>query len=89
MYLENPVLFGGNTADGSFDTLDFGAIQDGQIPADIDPAVTACLLYQLATQSVPSYLNGVITPTVDALDFVISKIGPQLTNLGCPIPLTK
>jgi len=89
MYLENPVLFGGNTAAGSFDALNFGSIQNGKIPANISPQVTSCLLYQLATQSIPSYANGVITPSVAALDFVVSKLGTQLTNLGCPIPLTK
>lgn len=89
MYLENPVLFGGNTADGSFDTINFGAIQDGKISSSIDAADTACLLYQLSTQSVPSSLNGVITPTVKALNLISSKVAPQFKNLGCPRPLTK
>jgi len=90
MYLEYPVLFGGNTAAGSFDALSFGSfIQDGTLmQTSIDGAPTACLLYQLATGTVPSYLNGVITPTVDALDFILTKVGPQFANLGCPIPLT-
>lgn len=87
-YLENPVLFGGKTADGSFNAIDFGSIQDGKISASISATNTACLLYQLSTQSVPSYLNGVITPTVDALNFISSKVAPQFKNLGCPIPLT-
>lgn len=89
MYLENPVLFGGNTASGSFDTINFGAIQNGTISSSINAADTSCLLYQLATQSVPSYLNGVITPSVDALSFIASKVAPQFQNLGCPQPLTK
>lgn len=87
-YLEHPVLFGGNTANGSFDAINFGAIKNGKISSSISPANTACLLYQLVTQSVPSYLNGVTTPTVDALTFVLTKIKPTLQNLGCPIPLT-
>lgn len=88
-YLLYPVLFGGNTADGSFDALNYGAIVDGQISKDISATNTACLLYQLATQSVPSYLNGVISPTVDALNFITGKVAPQFQNLGCPSPLTK
>merc|ERR1712125_69665 len=88
MYLVEPVLFGGNTAPDSFDTLNFGNIQDGKLPVGLDAADTSCLLYQLATQSVPSYLNGVITPTVEALSFVAKQIGPELDNLGCPRPLT-
>ena len=89
-YLLDPVLFGGNTADGSFDAIpDFGAIQDGMISSSISPTNTACLLYQLATQSVPSYLNGLLTPTIDALNFITSKVAPQFENLGCPRPLTK
>ncbi|EMC91914.1 hypothetical protein BAUCODRAFT_311020 [Baudoinia panamericana UAMH 10762] len=89
MYLENPVLFGGNTADGSFDTLNWGAIQDGKISADISATDTSCLLYQLATQSIPSYANSVVEPTVDALAFALSKLNPSFENLGCPIALTK
>jgi hypothetical protein len=88
MYLENPVLFGGNTADGSFDAINFGAIKDGKIEASISAKDTSCLLYQLATGQVPGYLNGVITPTVEALSFVATKLGPEFANLGCPIPLT-
>ena len=86
MYLEHPVLFGGATGNGGFDALPtFGTdITKGTL----NVANTECLLYQLATQSVPSYLNGVITPTVEALSFVQSKIGAQLKNLGCPQPLT-
>lgn len=88
MYLKNPVLFGGNTASGSFDTLNYGAIQNGTISPNITPAETACLLYQLATGPVPSSLNGLITPTVSALQFVATKLGPEFKNLGCPIALT-
>ncbi|PMD35393.1 putative aromatic peroxygenase [Hyaloscypha variabilis F] len=87
-YLEYPVLFGGATGNGGFDLLNFGSIQNGTLVATPGTA-TVCLLYQLATQSIPSSLNGLITPTVAVLDFVASKLGPTLTNLGCPIPLTK
>lgn len=86
MYLEHPVLFGGATGPNGFDALPVWGtdITNGTLA----PANTECLLYQLATQSVPSYLNGVITPTVDAISFFQSKLGSQYANLGCPKPLT-
>jgi len=88
-YLEYPVLFGGNTGNGGFNTLSFGSsIQNGTLIAPPDASVTACLLYQLATERVPSYLNSILTPTVEALSFVSSKLGARLENLGCPQPLT-
>lgn len=89
MYLLHPVLFGGNTADGSFDGINFGAIQDGQLSVNIGATETACLLYQLATGPLPSSLNGILTPTVEALSFIASKVSPEFDNLGCPRPLTK
>lgn len=90
MYLLHPVLFGGNTADGKFDVITFGAIQNGTISPGLDVKTTSCLLYQLATQSIPSYLNGLITPTSNALAFALSKLsGTDFSNLGCPTPLTK
>lgn len=89
-YLQYPVLFGGATGDGSFNALpDFGAIQDGMLSSSISATNTACLLYQLATERVPSSLNGILTPTIDALNFITSKVAPQFENLGCPRPLTK
>jgi len=90
MYLEHPVLFGGNTAAGSFDAISFGSfIKNGTLSAPANGPNVACLLYQLTTGSIPSYLNGVITPTVDALNFAASKLAPAYANLGCPIPLTR
>lgn len=88
MYLLHPVLFGGNTASGSFDTISFGSIKNGKISSSISAKDTSCLLYQLSTGSVPSSLNGVLTPTVKALAFIASKVTPSFKNLGCPIPLT-
>lgn len=88
MYLRNPVLFGGNSASGTFDTVNFGAIKNGTISSDISATETSCLLYQLATGSVPDFGNGVLTPTVKALAFIASKVTPSFKNLGCPIPLT-
>lgn len=89
LYLENPVLFGGATGNGGFDLLDFrGFIQNGTLVAVPNAATTTCLLYQLLTFPVSSNLNGILTPTVEALTFILTKILPTLTNLGCPIPLT-
>ena len=62
--------------------------KNGKIEAGISAKDTSCLLYQLATGQLPGYLNGVITPTVEALSFVATKLGPEFANLGCPIPLT-
>lgn len=88
-YLENPVLFGGATGNGGYDLIDFGGyIKNGTLLATPDAAVTSCLLYQLLTFPVASSLNGVVTPTVSALTFILTKITPTLKNLGCPIPLT-
>lgn len=77
MYLLHPVLFGGNTANGTFDAISWGPIQNGEIPSSISATDTSCLLYQLATQSVPSSLNGVLTPSVDALTLIATKLEPQ------------
>nr|AQA29370.1 hypothetical protein 77 [Fulvia fulva] len=91
MYLLKPVPFGGNTAAGTFNVINFGAIQNGTIDqaVGLDPKVGACLLYQLLTERVPSYLNGLITPSVDALSLIATKLsGTDFANLGCPQPLT-
>lgn len=88
-YLAYPVLFGGNTGNGGFDGLNFGdGIKDGSL-VGVDATTVVCLIYQLATQSVPSSLDGLITPTVNALSFVLTKVNPQFANLGCPLALTK
>ena len=87
-YLEYPVLFGGSTGNGGFDLINFGQIKNGTLVATPNAPVTACLLYQLTMQSVPSSLGGLITPTVNALSFAASKLDPVFANLGCPNPLT-
>jgi len=88
-YAEYPVLFGGSTGNGGFDLVNFGSIKNGSLIATPGAPETSCLLYQLLTERVPSSLNSVVTPTVDALSLVLSKLDPELKNLGCPIPLTK
>jgi hypothetical protein len=88
MYLLHPVPFGGNTAQGTFSPISFSTIKDGKLPKSPDAAVVTCLLYQLATERIPSSLNGVITPTVNGLAFALSHLNPQFKNLGCPLKLT-
>lgn len=88
-YLANPVLFGGATGNGGFDLINFnGFIENGTLLATPDAATTTCLLYSLLTFPVTSNVNSVLTPTVQALTFILTKITPTLQNLGCPIPLT-
>lgn len=88
MYSEYPRPFGGNTGDGTYDFIDGPGISNGTLTANSASSIS-CLLYQLATERVPSSLNGFLTPTVDALAFATSKLNPIFTNLGCPIPLSK
>lgn len=89
MYLLRPVAFGGNVGDGTFAPLNWrGLIVNGTLGNDIQPAAVSCLLYQLATQSVPSTLNGLVTPTVEAISFFLTRVAPEFANLGCPRPLT-
>lgn len=87
-YLEYPVLFGGKTSDGAFDLISYGPIENGKLPTP-DATTILCLLYQVTSEEVPSSLNSVITPTINSLDFVLSKLGTQIQNLGCPNLLTR
>lgn len=86
-YLEYPVLFGGNTGNGQFDVINGNGFENGKLNATT-PASVMCLLYQLATGQIPATLNGVVTPTVEAVAFAVSKLGPAYANLGCPLPLS-
>ena len=88
MYSENPVQFGGNTGPGQFTGISAQGISGGDLTLS-NPQDVTCFLYQLATERIPSSLNGIITPTVDALSLAASKLNPIFENLGCPIPLTK
>lgn len=89
MYFLAPVPFGGNVGPGTFVPLNWrDVIENGTIATDIQPEAAVCLLYMLATQSVPSTLNGLVTPTVEALSFLATRVAPSFDNLGCPRPLT-
>jgi len=87
MYALNPRPFGGNTGDGQFDFINFGSIDNGTLSAPSATSVS-CLLYMLATERIPSSLNGVVTPSVEALSFALSQLNPAFKNLGCPLKLT-
>lgn len=88
LYSQNPVLFGGATGNGGFDLINFGCIKNGTLIATPGSLEASCLLYQLATQDIPSSLNGVFTPSISTLEFVAKKLNPSFGNLGCPIALT-
>lgn len=88
MYGAHPVLFGGNTADGSFDVISTGnGIKNGKLVVPNATSMT-CLLLQLSTERLPTSLDGVVTPTLQTIEFALSKLKPSFKNFGCPIPLT-
>jgi hypothetical protein len=87
MYLENPVLFGGNTAAGHFDGIDFAAIKEGKLDVDISVDNLLCLVYQLLAWPIPGPANGVLNIGVDAVASITSILGDTIANLGCPQPL--
>ncbi|KAI9662911.1 MAG: hypothetical protein M1821_007958 [Bathelium mastoideum] len=88
MYTAHPVGIGGNV-NGTFVGIDFPPyINDGNLTAT-SPSALACFLYQLVSGPIPSSLNGVIEPSVQALQAALTAIGGEaFTNLGCPIPVT-
>lgn len=73
-YLEHPVLFGGNAGKGNFDALNFGAIKNGKWDATAKAAL--CLMYQLATDNVPSSLSGVSELPLEVLSWAAGKLNP-------------
>ena len=87
MYLENPVLFGGNTEEGHFDGLDFGAIKEGKLDVDISINNALCLVYQLLAWPIPGPANGVLDIGKDAVALITSTVGKTIADLGCPAPL--
>lgn len=83
VYLAHPVLFGGNVGKGNFDALSYGPITDGNLNATQQNIV--CLLYQLATEDVPSSLSGVLTLPLQVLKWTTGKLNPVFKDLGCPL----
>ncbi|MCJ1387504.1 hypothetical protein MMC18_000347 [Xylographa bjoerkii] len=84
-YLEYPVLFGGNAGRGNFDALGtFGtAISGGKLTGNA--AAVNCLLYQFATENVPSSLSGVLTLPVEVIEWAAGKLNPVFEGSGCPL----
>ncbi|KAK4642122.1 hypothetical protein QC761_512205 [Podospora bellae-mahoneyi] len=89
MYTKNPVGFGGN-AGGEFIGINHPPyINDGALNANTTAQDVACLLYQILSRPVPSTLNGIVTPLVEATEaLLISLFGVEYNNLGCPLALT-
>ena len=85
-YLEHPVLFGGNVAQGNFDALNFGSIQNGKLDTSTNSIL--CLIYQLATDNVPSSLNGVLELPLEIVQFAAGKLNPIFKDYGCPLKST-
>ena len=85
-YQAHPVLFGGNTAPGHFDTLSYGPISNGTFAAEPDNVL--CLLYQFATENVPSSLSNVLELPLEVVEFATSKLNPIFKNFGCPLKTT-
>ena len=89
-YSEYPVEFGGNVGVNNFDALDsFGSIQDGMLPNSTTAEDIACLLYQFATENVPSSLSGVLELPVEVVAWTAGKLNPVYANFGCPLHITK
>ena len=86
MYLLHPVLFGGNVGPGNFDALDtFGSISEGKL--DVSANSVTCLLYQLATENVPSGIGLVDTLTTEVVNWTAGKLNPAFKNFGCPLKI--
>lgn len=86
-YLGAPVAFGGNAGVGNFNSEDFGAYtQNGQLN-EMSAADLQCLLFQLATDNVPSAIGGIVTNTLSALSaaWVDAQLQPFGTTSGCPV----
>ncbi|MCJ1418008.1 hypothetical protein MMC32_004353 [Xylographa parallela] len=84
-YLAYPVLFGGNAGLGNFDALGAfgGAISGGKLTGNA--AAVKCLLYQFATEDVPSSLSGVLALPVEVVAWAAGKLGPVFAGSGCPV----
>lgn len=86
LYLEHPVLFGGNVGPGDFDALSFGPITDGKLSSNSKDVL--CLLYQLAVDNVPSSLSTVLELPLQVVQFATGKLNPIFEGYGCPVKTT-
>ncbi|KAL8838635.1 MAG: hypothetical protein Q9170_002081 [Blastenia crenularia] len=85
-YLEHPVLFGGNVGKDNFDALNYGSIKNGNLAATQQNVL--CLLYQFATDNVPSSLSGVLELPLQVVTWAAGKLNPVFKNSGCPLKVT-
>lgn len=84
LYLQYPVLFGGNVGPGKFDALSYGIIVNGNL-TDTSTNAILCLIYQLVTQNVPSSLSGVLDLPTEVVTWAGGKLNPIFENFGCPL----
>ena len=85
-YLEHPVLFGGNVGTNNFDALNYSTIVNGKLPTS--EKALLCLIYQLATDNVPSSLSGVLELPLQVVEFAAGKLNPIFEDYGCPLKTT-
>ncbi|KZO92419.1 Cloroperoxidase [Calocera viscosa TUFC12733] len=85
LYLESPVLFGGNTGVGNFDALGTitSLITGGTYTPPPTPQELLCLVYQLVTDDDPDSLDHLLDLPLDVLNFAINKLDPVFGQLGC------
>ena len=85
LYAEYPVLLGGNAGVGNFDELDtFGSvITGGKLSGNANDV--ECLLYQLATENIPSSLSGVLELPLEVIQWAAGKLNPVFAGTGCPL----
>ena len=86
LYAEHPVLFGGNVGKGNFDAIGYApAISNGNLAATTQNVL--CLLYQLATDNVPSSLSRVLELPLNVRSWGVGKLNPVFQDLGCPLKI--
>ena len=74
-------------AQGDFDAVSFGSsIEDGKLDASTDSVL--CLIYQFATDNVPSSLSGVLELPLEVVQFAAGKLNPLFGNFGCALVST-
>ncbi|KAL8827572.1 MAG: hypothetical protein Q9170_006966 [Blastenia crenularia] len=83
LYLKHPVQFGGNVGKGSFNTISYGPITNGNFPATAQNVW--CLAYQIATENVPSSLTGTLVLPLEVVKWAAGKLNPVFQNSGCPL----
>lgn len=83
-YFAYPVEFGGNAGVGNFNGQSYGQqVANGKLSAS-NAQDLQCLLFQFATDNVPSVLGGTIALTSAAFNWANLKISPYRTTSGCP-----